>query len=178
MDFQLTEEQHAIAEMADSLFRDICTDDRLREAVEAGETTMQDLWATCQETGLHSLYIPESAEGSGLGMTELMTVLQAQGKGLGQVPLWRHQIAAAALVQFGAASQPALAKQAANSEILLTVSQADATRSRGVALNAKLTSDGLVLNGRVDALPEGSNADLGAGAGGYPRRPYAGSGCR
>ncbi|MAD47473.1 MAG: acyl-CoA dehydrogenase, partial [Oceanospirillaceae bacterium] len=94
MDFSLTEDQRAIAEMAGSLFSDICTDDRLREAVENNETTMDDLWQTCLETGLHALYIPESVGGSGLGITDLMTVLQAQGRGLGQVPLRRHQIAA------------------------------------------------------------------------------------
>lgn len=160
MDFQLNEEQRAIAEMADNLFSDLCTDDRLREVVESGETTMHDLWSVCQETGLHSLYIPESAGGSGLGMTELMTVLQAQGKGLGQVPLWRHQVAAAALMTFAPETFQGQAEQAANAEILLTLSQADASRCRGLALKAERTRDGIKVDGRVEALPEGGQAQL------------------
>lgn len=158
MDFSLTEDQRAIAEMAGSLFSDICTDDRLREAVENNETTMDDLWQTCLETGLHALYIPESAGGSGLGITDLMTVLQAQGRGLGQVPLWRHQIAAAALVEFGTDELKSIAQAAAEGGYLLTLSQGDQSHSLGIKLQAQTNSDGVVLSGRIEALPEGPNA--------------------
>ncbi len=164
MDFSLTEDQRAIAEMAGSMFSDICTDDRIREAVESGETTMNDLWQLCLETGLQSLYIPESVGGSGLGMTELMTVLEAQGRALGQVPLWRHQIAAAALVVHGGEELKPIAQAAAEGGHLLTLSQADETRSHGIELFAKASDEGpaltgdLVLNGRIEALPEGPNA--------------------
>ena len=91
MDFQLTDDQRAIADMAGSLFGDLCTDDRLRAFDTADEPFMADLWKQCVETGLHALAIPEEAGGTGLGMTELMLVLEAQGRGLGHVPLWRHQ---------------------------------------------------------------------------------------
>ena len=80
MDFQLTDDQRAIAEMAGSLFGDLCTDDRLRAFDTAGEPFMADLWKQCVETGLHALAIPEEAGGTGLGMTELMLVLEAQGR--------------------------------------------------------------------------------------------------
>jgi alkylation response protein AidB-like acyl-CoA dehydrogenase len=79
MDFQLSDDQRAIAEMAGSLFGDLCSDDRLRAFTASGDSWMADLWAKCVETGLHALAIPEAAGGSGLGMTELMLVLEAQG---------------------------------------------------------------------------------------------------
>ncbi|MBV0931729.1 acyl-CoA dehydrogenase family protein [Marinobacterium weihaiense] len=120
MDFTLTEDQRAIAEMAQGLFQDFCTDERMREFDQSGATIMQDLWQTCIETGLHSLYIPEAFDGSGLGMTELMLVLEAQGQGLGLVPLWRHQLAAAALATFAGEQHGELLAGAATAETLLT----------------------------------------------------------
>lgn len=158
MDFSLTEDQRAIADMAESLFSDICTDERLIKFDESGETTMEELWQTCLETGLHALYIPESAGGSALGMTDLMVVLEAQGRALGQVPLWRHQIAATALVEFGAGELLPLAESAASGEILLTLSQADETRSHGVELLGQERAGGLILSGRVEAVPEAARA--------------------
>ena len=77
MDFQLSDDQRAIAEMAGSLFTDLCTDDRLRAFDTSDEAFMAELWDKCVETGLHALAIPEEAGGSGLGMTDLMLVLEA-----------------------------------------------------------------------------------------------------
>lgn len=52
MDFELNEEQRAIAEMAGGLFADYCTDDRLRAFDGTGEPFMAGLWQSCVETGL------------------------------------------------------------------------------------------------------------------------------
>jgi alkylation response protein AidB-like acyl-CoA dehydrogenase len=71
MDFNLTEEQSAIADMANSLFTDTCTDEFLRDYDEAGQGTMSDLWKACIETGLQGVIIPEAIGGIDLGMTEL-----------------------------------------------------------------------------------------------------------
>ena len=59
MDFSFSDEQRAIAEMADGLFHDYCTDDRLRAWELSGEPYMAELWQTCIETGLHALAIPD-----------------------------------------------------------------------------------------------------------------------
>ena len=106
MDFEFTEDQHAIAEMAGSVFADYCTDDRLRQFDTSEHAFMEPLWHLCTETGLQALAIPETHGGSGLGMTELLAVLEAQGRALGQVPLWRHQLTAATLAAW---ADPALA---------------------------------------------------------------------
>lgn len=79
MDFELSEDQRAIAQMADSLFADHCHEEYMRHWDTSGEPMMAPLWALCIETGLHALAIPEEQGGSGLGMTELMLVLQARG---------------------------------------------------------------------------------------------------
>lgn len=157
MDFALNEDQRAIADMAESLFSDSCTDESLIKYDESGETTMTELWAACQETGLHALYIPEEVGGSALGMTDLMVVLEAQGRFLGQVPLWRHQVAATAIATF--LEEKTLAEKAATGEVLLTLSQANNTGSRGIQLAGEKTQEGLTLNGRVAAVPAADQAD-------------------
>ncbi|MBV0934572.1 acyl-CoA dehydrogenase family protein [Marinobacterium weihaiense] len=158
MDFSLTEDQRAIADMAGGLFTDFCTDEKLRDFDEAGATLMQDLWQTCVETGLHSLYIPEAAGGSGLGMTELMLVLEAQGKGLGLVPLWRHQVAAAALAEFAPEHFATVLESAATAEQILTLNTADQSRATGLDLTATRNADGWVLEGIAHAVPGAGEA--------------------
>ncbi len=158
MDFQLSEDQRAIEQMAESLFSDHCQDDYLRQWDASGEPLMAPLWALCKETGLHALAIPEQYDGSGLGMTELMLVLQAQGRSLGQVPLWRHQLAAATLAHFGQGDNAQLAAQAASGELLLSLSLEGLQAALGVALHASACAEGWHVAGRVAALALGGQA--------------------
>ncbi|WP_018991330.1 acyl-CoA dehydrogenase family protein [Aromatoleum toluclasticum] len=161
MDFEFSDDQRAIAEMAGSLFADHCTDERLRTFDAAGKPFMEDLWAKCVETGLHALALPEEAGGSALGMTELMLVLEAQGRALGHVPLWRHQLAAAALARFGGDACAEVVKAAAESRMLVTLSLDDGVRSQGATLRAREANGGWRLDGRVDALPLGAECCRG-----------------
>ena len=153
MDFELSEDQRAIAQMADSLFVDSCDDDTLRKWDGSGEPLMAALWSLCRETGLHALAIPENAGGSGLGMTELMLVLQAQGRGLGQVPLWRHQLAAAALATFGVDEYAHWIERAASGESLLSLSLEGVNAACGIELDATPNGAQWRVNGRIAALP-------------------------
>ena len=152
MDFELTEDQRAIAEMAQSVFADYCTDDRLRQFDARDDAYMEPLWQLCVETGLQALAIPENQGGSGLGMTELMCVLEAQGRALGQVPLWRHQLAAATLAQFADSALHAWAVEAAAGRTLLTLDLSGLNTAHGMTLNAQPVAGGWRLSGRVSAL--------------------------
>lgn len=153
MNFELNEDQQAIAEMAGNLFADYCSDERLRDADLAGEPYMDSLWSLCVETGLHALAIPEKHDGSGLGMTDLMVVLEAQGRALAQVPLWRHQLAATALAHFGGEALAPWVTQAASAQTLLTLSLDGLGSAHGIELNAQRDGEGWRLDGRVAALP-------------------------
>ena len=159
MDFELSEDQRAIAQMADSLFVDHCHDDYMRQWDISGEPMMAPLWKLCIETGLQALAIPEEHGGSGLGMTELMLVLQAQGKALAQVPLWRHQLAAATLARFAALGSAGWIAKAASGEALLSLSIDGLNSALGIELQATACADGWSINGRVAALSLGDQAD-------------------
>lgn len=158
MDFELSEDQRAIAQMADGVFVDHCHDDYMRQWDTSGEPMMASLWKLCIETGLQALAIPEAHGGSGLGVTELMLVLQAQGKALAQVPLWRHQLAAATLARFASTAQAGWIARAASGEALLSLSVDGLNSALGIELHALETAAGWSINGRVAALSLGDQA--------------------
>ena len=160
MDFNLTEEQSAIADMANSLFTDTCTDEFLRDYDDAGQGTMSDLWEACIETGLQGVIIPEATGGIDLGMTELSLVLQAQGGALGQVPLWRHQVTATAIAKFGHSDLASTAQAAAAGTNLLTLAFNLVNNFSEAQVSVEKTSDGLKINGLVQSVAVAGLADF------------------
>lgn len=149
MDFQFTEDQRAFADMAQGLFADYCTDDKLREHDLSGQPYMQALWQQCLAAGLNGILVPEDAGGLGLGMTELLAVLEQQGRALAQVPLWQQQVGVTALARF--ASGSAEAKEVAEAAMggqLLALSLQATTDARGARLRLQ---DGR-LTGKLDAV--------------------------
>lgn len=159
MEFSLSDDQRAIGEMANGMFRDSCSDEQMRAFDLASKPFMDDVWQTCIETGLHALAIPEQHGGSGLGMTELHCVLQAQGASLALVPVWEHQLAAGCLAEFAGDEQAALIGQAASGEMLLGVGLSALNDSQGAELTLKPTADGFNLFGRITAVPYGAQSD-------------------
>jgi 3-oxocholest-4-en-26-oyl-CoA dehydrogenase beta subunit len=157
MDFQLTEDQRAFADMAQGLFADFCSDDQLREHDTSGRPYMQTLWEQCVAAGLHSIVVPESDGGLGLGMTELMAVLEQQGKALALVPLWEQQLAAATLARFGTGAAKATVAQALAGEPL-ALSLAGLAQTRGMPLALTRTQGGWQLKGTTSAVPLGGSA--------------------
>lgn len=160
MNFNLTEEQLAIADMAKSLFTDTCTDQYLRDYDEAGQGTMSDLWSASIETGLQGVIIPETQGGIDLGMAELSLVLQAQGGSLAQVPLWRHQVAATAIAKFASSNYTEVVEDAAQGKKLLTLAFNLVSTTSGAEVNATQSSNGVILNGLVQAVAVASLADI------------------
>ncbi len=152
MDFSLTEDQRAFADTAAALLGDHCTDDALR-AHDVGEAPfMEAAWREAVQAGLHGVIVPEEAGGLGLGMTDLMPVLQAQGRALALVPLWEHALATAVLARFGGAAQEALVSQAAAGDNLLMLSLADTQASRGLGLRLQRDGEGWRLQGHIGAV--------------------------
>ncbi|MDY7218019.1 acyl-CoA dehydrogenase family protein [Denitrificimonas sp. JX-1] len=158
MDFSLSEDQRAIGEMANGLFRDNCSDEQMRDYDLAAKPFMDDVWQTCIETGLHALAIPEQFGGSGLGMTELFCVLEAQGASLAQVPIWQHQLAACCLAEFAGEAHQDLLGQAAAGELLFAVSLSALNSSQGIQLVASAAGDDYSVQGHVGAVPYAAQA--------------------
>jgi len=154
MNFEFSEEQTAIAEMADGLFKGCCNDARLGEFDAGDAPLMQDVWEACVHVGLHTLALPETCGGGGLGMTELMLVLEAQGRTLAQVPLWRHQLAAVTLAKFSGDGGGEVVHNAVQGATPLTLDIG--AGSRGYLLAAHRDGADWRLQGRVEALALGA----------------------
>ncbi len=75
MDFSLNDEQQAIADMAGRLFSDHCSDERQAAFDRSGAPFDDELWRKVIDSGLQALALDGEAGGNGLGMTELMLVL-------------------------------------------------------------------------------------------------------
>jgi alkylation response protein AidB-like acyl-CoA dehydrogenase len=160
MDFQLNEDQQAFADSARALFTDCCTDDALR-AHDAGTAPfMQALWTQCVATGLHAIVIDEAAGGLGLGMTELMAVLEPQGRALALVPLAEHQLAAAALARFAHAAAAGVLPRLVAGEALATLALDGLSAARGPGLQARRDGTVLRLEGVAAAVPLAAQSAL------------------
>ncbi|WP_298668098.1 acyl-CoA dehydrogenase family protein [uncultured Sphingomonas sp.] len=83
MDFRISDEQRAIADLAADIF--------------AGDGDAPPAWGVLAEAGLPQLLVPEAHGGVGLGQIELSLMLIEQGRGLVASSLWRHAVAALAL---------------------------------------------------------------------------------
>ncbi len=161
MNFDLSEEQRAIADMATSVFADYCNDDQIRVFWDSGKDYDEGLWQQLAETGLLGLIVPEADGGSGLGMLDLMLALEQQGRYVAPAPMWRQQLAAAALAKFApAATKSAWLEKLVAGSALATLSLDGISASRGLALAAKATDGGWQLDGRAVAVPLAGQAQL------------------
>ena len=136
MEFDFSEEQRAIADMAASVFADFCSDDQVRTFWDSGKSYDNGLWQQLAETGLLGLIVAEADGGSGMGMLEQMLTLEQQGRHVAPVPLWRQQLAAAVLARFAAAPlKSAWLEKLISGASLATLSLDGLTASRGLALS-------------------------------------------
>ncbi|MBV6417585.1 MAG: Acyl-CoA dehydrogenase FadE27 [Steroidobacteraceae bacterium] len=158
----MNEEQQAIADMAARVFADHCDDGQIQQFWAAEAPFDAALWQALREGGLATLILPDALGGSGLGMIELCTVLEAQGRHLAPVPLWSHQLAVAAMAKFAPGGAPPYANWSAVSQgaRLATLCLEGLRASRGLTLHAERAADGWRLTGRAVAVPQGAEAAM------------------
>ena len=86
MDFSFSEEQEAVRELANRIFTDLATHERLREfeAEPDGDRFDRKLWGELAAAGLLGISLPEEVGGAGLGFVETGVLAEAdQVAGLG-----------------------------------------------------------------------------------------------
>lgn len=101
MDFELTEEQQAVADLAEQLVSGTVDPDRLAALEADGRRVDDRLWGEMVDAGLVGIALPEDAGGAGLGMVELGLALEAVGRHVAKAPLWSAVLGAAALARDG-----------------------------------------------------------------------------
>src|SRR5664280_3162705 len=108
MDFSFNEEQEAVRGLADRIFTDLATHERLRqfEADPADDRFDRKLWAELASAGLLGIALPEDVGGAGLGFIETSLIVEAAGRTAAYVPVIETlATGAAAIARFGSDPQ-------------------------------------------------------------------------
>jgi alkylation response protein AidB-like acyl-CoA dehydrogenase len=164
MDFNFSDDQNAIRELAYQIFTDRASDEFLLEFSRTHDTYDEPLWQTLAEQGLLGVAIPESCGGTDLGLTELCLVLEEQGRRVAPVPLYSSLVLGGLpIAHYGSDEQqqrylPALAA----GEAKFTAAIAELAMNVAVAssVKAKKEADRWVLDGEKAVVPDGAVADF------------------
>ena len=106
MDFDFSEDQIELSNLAKTIFHDLSTSDRVAEVEKTDQRFDKNLWEALADSGLLGITIPENYGGLGLGMVELSLVLQQQGRKVAPVPLFATSILGSwAISKYGKNSQ-------------------------------------------------------------------------
>jgi 3-oxocholest-4-en-26-oyl-CoA dehydrogenase beta subunit len=150
VDFELTEQQTEIRELARRVFSDRVTPERLKE-VEAGrEGFDRSLWKELGDAGLLGVALPERVGGGGFGFLELCLVLEEAAAGAAPVPAFPSLVLAALPIsEFGTDDQRTRFLAAlARGETMLA-----GAFSEGTALHADREGDAWRIRGVADLVP-------------------------
>jgi alkylation response protein AidB-like acyl-CoA dehydrogenase len=155
MNFDLTDEQQVVTDLAGQLFTDLATPERVKAVTEA-DGFDPDLWAALADAGLLALCIPEAAGGSGFGMVELALVAQQQGRHVAPVPFVAHVLAARTIAE-ELADVPAAAavlEGAIAGEMIVTsaIAEIGVNDPLNPTVVATATPDGVRLSGEKPAV--------------------------
>ncbi|MGE3686074.1 MAG: acyl-CoA dehydrogenase family protein [Acidimicrobiia bacterium] len=161
MNFDLSEEQDVVRALAAQIFEHGATVERVK-AAEQGDGFDKELWRQLADANLIGLCLPEALGGSGMGMVELVLLLEQQGRRVAPVPLWSTVVLGAlAIAEFGTPEQCATwLPGVISGEVVLSAALAeaganDALRPSVVAVPA---DGGVRLRGSKPAVPYGQHA--------------------
>lgn len=171
MDFDYSEEQEAARQLADRIFTERSTHERLREVeAAAGEAGPFDdrLWSALAEAGLLGIGLPEDVGGAGLDFVATCLVVEAAGRAAAHVPVLETCVYGAGPIdRFGTAEQRrAWLPKVVAGEAVLTAALAEQvgeviqTALVQPATTATPDGDGWRLDGTKACVPAGLRADL------------------
>tara|TARA_B110000438_G_C15737386_1_gene616912 strand:- start:179 stop:1309 length:1131 start_codon:yes stop_codon:yes gene_type:complete len=163
MNFDLSNEQTTLADLAAQIFEGSSSADRVNEIELTGDRFDQDLWKELAAANLLGVAIPEEYGGLGFGIFELAVVLEQQGRAVAPIPLLPTlAMGALAVTKFGSIEQRSRLLPAVTSgECILT----GAFQEWGVndpmetSLEANLEGAQWIITGSKPAVPAGHIAD-------------------
>jgi alkylation response protein AidB-like acyl-CoA dehydrogenase len=136
MNFDFTDDQRAIKETARDLLASRFKLERLRELAES-KTYADDAWKEVSELGWPGIFIDEEHGGQGLGVLELVILLEELGYVLAPMPFLSNAAAGLILQDAGATD-----------------------RLAGVATGETRGTVGVVKDGRAALVPDAEEADF------------------
>jgi alkylation response protein AidB-like acyl-CoA dehydrogenase len=165
MDFSFNEEQEAVRELADRIFADLSTHERLRELESDpdGDRFDRKLWAELAGAGLLGLSLPEEVGGAGLGFIETALVVEAAGRTAAFVPVIETLASGApAIATFGTEAQRQrwLPAVVTGDTVVTTALVELGGTPTAPAAEATSSGSGWTLSGTKSVVPSGLVADL------------------
>ncbi len=160
MNFDLTEDQQVIADLAQQILAGSMDVDRLK-AAERGSGWDPEVWSALAEANLVSLCLPETVGGSGMGAIELALVAEALGRNLAPVPLVPTVVTAMAVAEFAeSGTHDELLAGVADGSVVLTSALASAGANDPLlpGVRATPTANGWRLEGSKPAVPYAAEA--------------------
>ncbi len=157
MDFSLSEDQQAIADLARQIFNDKATNERLRELDKSGAPRFDaELWKEVAKAGLLGVPVPEAHGGAGLGFLELAAILEHVGRTTAPIPILETLVLGALPIgEFGSAAlQAAWLPKLAIGEAVITAALVGDT-----PVTASADGEGWRLSGVRLFVPSGATAD-------------------
>jgi acyl-CoA dehydrogenase len=170
MDFEYSEEQDAVRELAGRIFTDRSTHERLKAIEEAAGDDGpfdKELWAALAEAGLLGISLGEDVGGAGLDFVASCLVAEAAGRTAAAVPVVEALVAAGTIDRFGTDEQRRTwLPRIAAGEVVATVATAElfgdvvVPAATAPATTAKQGAGGWTLEGTKACVPWGPHADV------------------
>jgi 3-oxocholest-4-en-26-oyl-CoA dehydrogenase beta subunit len=164
MDFSFNEEQEAVRGLADRIFTDLATHERLRdlESEADGDRFDRTLWKELAGAGLLGIDLPEAVGGADLGFVATGLIVEAAGRTAAYVPVIETLAGAApAVARFGteAQQQQWLPGVVAGDTLLTTALVELGGTPTAPSVVAERSGDGWTLSGTKACVPSGMIAD-------------------
>ena len=161
MNFDLTDEQNVVKDLAAQIFAGHATVERVKEIERSHEGHDVALWAELAKANLLGLCLPDDVGGSGYGLVELCLLLEQQGRCVAPVPLWATIVLGALpIAEFGTPAQRELLAGVIAGEVLLSaaLSEAGADDALRPSVTATRCAAGWLLSGFKPTVPAGQFA--------------------
>lgn len=149
MNFNYSEDQQAIQDVAIRMFRDLCTDEQIKAIYNSDIPLHQELWQQLAQSGLLGTALPSQFGGSEMGMTELCIIFEAQGSAVAPIPILESVVECALpIAQFASDElKQRLLPGVSSGECILTSVRPYSGLLNKHPLNAQAEKEGWVLNG-------------------------------
>jgi alkylation response protein AidB-like acyl-CoA dehydrogenase len=166
MDIGFSEEQELLRDTARKFLDGECTTKFVRQMMETEAAVTPEFWQQLAENGWLGISFPEAVGGSGLGLLDLVVLMEEMGRAVMPGPFPATVLlGGAAIAEAGSAAQqqewlPRLA--AGNAKATLAVTEPNARwGAAGIAaVSARETAGGFVLNGAKLFVPDAHLADV------------------
>lgn len=158
-----SDEQEQLLDVAANFCRDRFPLDRVRARIAAAEDFDRAVWGEMASLGWLGVAVPEEFGGSGLGLAEVVTIVEPMGQYLAGTPLLSTTLAAQALIAGGTEAQknewlPKICEGAIGT-LALTEPSGD-WNLENLACTAQRSGDKLALSGTKTFATDAASADL------------------